>query len=152
MMWPPNLPKRPRGRPHMCMKIAFRMLIDGTSSMTNSDLQHENECQEMAFPRQPCDVRLWPKADITLVANRSARTNRQSLDQANAALGIISEPISVHSRAILPKQKMQAKTRWRVGGFCPCLRLSKRVGGLVREENDTEARLRKLGQGCFASQ
>src|SRR5262249_54668737 len=36
--------------------------------------------QEMAFPGQPCDVRLWPKADITLVANRSARTNRQSLD------------------------------------------------------------------------
>src|SRR5262245_54052267 len=70
MMWPPTLPKRPCGRPHMCMKIAFRTLIGGASSMTNSlifsvDLRHENECQEMAFSRQPCDVRFGSKADIS---------------------------------------------------------------------------------------
>src|SRR5262249_36791525 len=96
MMWPPTLPKRPCGRPHMCMKIAFRTLIGGASSMTNSlifsvDLRHENECQEMAFSRQPCDVRFGSKADICAAKSHvrfTPKSGHQSVQATRLRRGI----------------------------------------------------------------
>src|SRR5262249_9720998 len=76
----------------------------------------------------------------------------QAVDQAEPALGIISEPIFVHGRAVFPKQKMYAEARRGIGGSCPRLRLSNRVGGLIFERNNTEAYLSKFSPCRLSSQ